>query len=143
MANTGFGKIDTMTNFLMGCEKRVDDTWQPMANFTTQPNGELYQYYIDENTPDLEKQAAYENNIAKDEKDLLVNDITVEYNGNTYGGSYKDQSVIVNAMARINGKSQNKTQNHFTVTGEKVKLSIVDFQALLDLIEPLMEEATE
>ena len=69
--------------------------------------------------------------------------IVVVYNGHTYSGSRDAQNNMNTAMLKLEGKGDTKTQNWYTVDRVKQKLTRDDFDNLLDMIEPLMEDITD
>ncbi len=72
-----------------------------------------------------------------------VDGIKVIYKGHTYSGSRDAQNGMNTAMLKLVGKGDNKTQNWYTVDKVKQKLNRDDFDNLLDMIEPLMEDITD
>lgn len=55
----GYGKIDEATNGLMSSQVKHDITWERLDNFVKDSEGNFYTYYIDKNTPYLDKENEY------------------------------------------------------------------------------------
>lgn len=128
----------TYTGYLVDGTKNV-----PMAE-GNKGYQEVQTWISEGNTPEdaytqAELDAYAQSQIIVNEQ-IALNNIVVFYNGSSYSGSPDKQSEMVTAMAKLEGKNDNKTQKWYTEEGIKVNLNRDDLDNLLDMIEPLQED---
>ncbi len=95
-----YGKINIDNNFLMLSEKQIDDTWVDSNEFAKDSSGNLYEYYIDNLTPNIhlnEKELRFRKKIKFDQS---LRELQVSYQGVSYDINVETQNRLLMALAR-------------------------------------------
>ncbi len=131
-----YGKINPSTGYLMTCDIQAESDWIEVSNFAVDSDGELYEFYIDAQTPNLTR------SVSKAERDKIVDahakvaKLEVSYSDNTYYGDNNSLQIYYKQLFVLKElNSMDKTKPVFTSNGTVVNLTLDGFRNLIALVE--------